>query len=180
VLRRHAELWYTVAAVAVVSAVYFVAYRAAGTFPAAYGLVGHTIGIVGFILMVMTETLYSIRKQMTDARWGNMASWLRFHIVTGLVGPYMVLLHTSMRFRGLAGTATLLTVVVVISGIVGRYLYTALPRTTEGGDPHTSRLAAQRGALATWRAVHVPLTWVLFTMAIVHSIAALYFATLMR
>jgi hypothetical protein len=95
---------------------------------------------VGIILMVMTATLYTIRKRLTDARWGSMAAWLRFHMVAGLVGPYMVLLHTSMRFRGLAGVAMLLTVVVVISGLVGRYLYTAVPRVIEGAEPDVSEL----------------------------------------
>ena len=174
------ELWHSLAAVVVVTAVYLAAYRASGTFPTAYGLVGHTIGIIGFVLMLMTETLYSMRKQMTDARWGNMAAWLRFHIVTGFVGPYMVLLHTSMRFRGLAGVATLLTLVVVFSGVVGRYIYTALPRVPEPTDARGDGLARRRKALATWRSIHVPLTWVLFTTAFVHSVAALYFATFMR
>jgi cytochrome b561 len=116
-----------------------------------------------------------------------MASWLRFHIVTGLVGPYMVLLHTTMRFSGLAGLAMLLTVVVVVSGAVGRYLYTATPRTVDGAGPeasapdaHAGRLAARRGAIATWYSFHVPLTWVLFAAAFVHVAAALFYATLQR
>lgn len=181
--RRHQELWYTLAAIVVVTAVYLVAYRQAGAFPAASGLVGHGIGVVGFILMLMTEVLYSIRKQLTDARWGSMAAWLRFHMVTGMVGPYMVLLHTSMRFQGLAGVATLLTVVTVISGVVGRYVYTAVPHEIDGagpGDGGHERLTARRGALATWHSFHVPLTWALFVTAFVHMAGAVYYATLQR
>ncbi len=134
-LRRYRELWYALVAMVALTAAYLVAYRQAGAFPAAYGLVGHGIGVAGFLLMLMTETLYSIRKQLTDARWGSMAGWLRFHMVTGLVGPYLVLLHTSMRFRGLAGLVMLLTLVVAVSGLVGRYLYTAVPRTIDGIEP---------------------------------------------
>ena len=152
-LRRYRELVYALVAIVAVTAIYLVAYRQAGAFPAASGLVGHGIGVVGFILMLMTETLYSIRKLLTDARWGNMASWLKFHMVTGLVGPYMVLLHTSMRFVGLAGVAMLLTVVVVVSGVVGRYIYTAIPHAERGGErsardvvlrPRSSHLGALR------------------------------------
>lgn len=187
--RRHRELWYALAAIVVVTAVYFLAYSQAGTFPKASGLVGHSIGVVGFVLMLMTETLYSIRKRLTDARWGFVASWLRFHIVTGLVGPYMVLLHTSMRFNGLAGVAMLLTVVTVASGVVGRYVFTTVPRFvgptgltagTAEVDQMATRLATQRRGLATWYAVHVPLTWVLFAVALVHAGAALFYATLQR
>jgi hypothetical protein len=173
VFRRYREIWYALVAIAAITALYMLAYAQAGSFPKAYGLVGHGIGVAGFVLMLMTETLYSIRKQRTDARWGNMASWLRFHMFTGLVGPYMVFLHTSMRFHGLAGVAMLLTVVVVISGVVGRYIYTAVPRVTDD-----RRLAVRRGALATWRSIHVPLTWALFSVAAAHSVAALYYVTL--
>jgi hypothetical protein len=181
-------LWYALIAIVVVTAVYLLAYSQAGTFPKASGLVGHLIGVAGFALMLMTETLYSIRKRLTDARWGSIAAWLRFHIVTGLVGPYMVLLHTAMRFNGLAGVAMLLTVVVVISGGVGRYVFTTLPRFIDGAGPGTgpeldemaSRLERQRRGLATWYAVHVPLTWVLFAVAFVHAGAAMLYATLQR
>jgi hypothetical protein len=202
VIKRHRELWYTLIAVVVVTALYALAYLQAGRFPAASGLVGHGIGIVGFILMLMTETLYSLRKRSTDARWGRMSDWLTFHMVTGLVGPYMVLLHTTMKFNGVAGVALLLTVVVVASGLVGRYLYTAIPRVVdepgpvadrpEAGDDGSAdaapsaqaispeRLSERRVALARWYSVHIPLTWTLFAFAFIHAGAALYYATLQR
>jgi hypothetical protein len=188
-LGRYREIWYALLAIAAITALYLVAYRQAGTFPRASGLIGHGIGVAGFVLMLMTETLYSIRKRVTDASWGRMSSWLRFHIFTGLVGPYMVLLHTAMVFTGLAGLAMLLTIVVVVSGVIGRYIYTSIPRTVDAdpdaasaaaGDGRARRLAARRKTLATWHAVHVPLTMALFAIALVHAIAALYYATLQR
>ena len=181
------ELAYALAAIVAVTALYGVAYSQASAFPTASSLIGHGIGIAGFILMLMTATLYSLRKLRTDARWGSTAAWLKFHMVTGLVGPYMVLLHTAMKFNGLAGLAMLLTVVVVVSGVVGRYLYTRVPRTAEGtaaaGDADLElrgRLVKRRKALATWHTFHVPLTWVLFIAALIHVVAALYYATLQR
>jgi hypothetical protein len=102
------------------------------TVPPAGDLFGHGLGILGFILMLMTETLYSLRKRSRRAHWGRMSSWLRFHIFTGLVGPYLVLLHTSWKFNGLAGIVTALMIAVVLSGIFGRYIYTAVPRTADG------------------------------------------------
>jgi hypothetical protein len=176
---RSRELWYALVAILAITALYVTAYLQASAFPTASSLVGHGIGILGFILMLMTATLYSIRKLRTDARWGNMAAWLRFHMVTGLVGPYMVLLHTAMRFKGLAGLAMLLTVIVVVSGLIGRYIYTAVSRTVDVDDRH-DQLMMRRRALATWHTFHVPLTWALFAAAFVHVIAALYYATLQR
>jgi hypothetical protein len=44
----------------------------------------------------------------------------------------LALLHTAFSFRGLAGLAMSLTMLVVISGFVGRYIYSAVPRTMAG------------------------------------------------
>lgn len=111
--------------------------------PAASEFFGHTLGILGFLLMLMTETLYSLRKRSRAAKWGRMASWLEFHIFTGLVGPFLVFLHTSWKFNGLAGVVTLLMLIVVISGFVGRYIYTAVPRTVDGAEVAASTLAQE-------------------------------------
>lgn len=183
---RH-ELWYALVAIVASTALYAFAYLQAAQLPRASSLIGHGIGIVGFILMLTTATLYSLRKLGSDARWGSTAIWLKAHMVTGLVGPYMVLLHTSMRFNGLAGLAMLLTVVVVISGLVGRYIYTRVPRTIDEAEAaagaardEDDRIARRRRALATWHTIHVPLTWALFAAAFVHVVVALYYATLQR
>lgn len=116
---------------------------ARGTLPQPGGLVGHSLGIVGFALMLAAETLYTLRKRLRRFACGSMHTWLRLHIVAGLVGPYLVLLHTAGKFHGLAGVVTLLTVVMVLSGFVGRYLYTAAPRTLEGVELTVQELEFQ-------------------------------------
>jgi hypothetical protein len=126
------ELWLAFVIILVVTFAYLGGMIILGGIPPASELFGHGLGILGFILMLMTETLYSIRKRSRRARWGRTSSWLNFHIVTGIVGPYMVLLHTSWKFNGLAGLTLFLTLLVVLSGFVGRYIYTAIPRSIEG------------------------------------------------
>lgn len=128
---RNIELWLALAAIAMITTVYLVITLLNGV-PAASGWIGHSIGIIGFLLMLLTEILYSLRKRYLRARWGRMQHWLSFHIFTGLVGPYMVLLHSSWKFNGLAGVLMLMTVVIVASGFVGRYFYTAVPRDADG------------------------------------------------
>jgi hypothetical protein len=115
--------------------------------PAAGELFGHLIGVVGFLLMLMTEILYSLRKRSRSARWGRMSSWLKFHIYTGIVGPYLVLLHTSWKFNGLAGVSMLLTLIIVASGFIGRYIYTAVPRSLDGSAPDAEDLKRQMRAV---------------------------------
>lgn len=126
------ELWVAFIAILIITLLYLFIVVTLGGIPAASEFFGHSLGILGFVLMIMTETLYTLRKRSRSARWGRMASWLQFHIFTGLVGPYLVLLHSSWKFNGLAGVVMLMTGIVVASGFIGRYIYTAIPRTADG------------------------------------------------
>jgi hypothetical protein len=225
-LARYSELLLALLAVAAITALYAAFVRAFDV-PAASGLLGHSLGIVGFTLMLMTETLYSLRKRAMRRPRGSMRSWLRFHIFTGIVGPYLVVLHAAWSFNGLAGVLTLMTLVVVASGFTGRYIYTAVPRTADGAvlearelqrlldaareamermtsagstgpaasvgrqqkdagrrlrelERQMAALRWARRALATWHAIHIPLGAALFAIAVVHIVAAVYYATLLR
>lgn len=180
------ELWLALLAILLITAVYALVVFITRTIPPAGDLFGHLIGLLGFVLMLMTEVLYSIRKRSRSARWGRMSSWLQFHIFTGLVGPYLVLLHSSWKFNGLAGATTLLTAIIVVSGFVGRYIYTRIPRSLDGGELdaplgglQAAALVRARRLLAIWHAVHIPIGVALFTSAFIHIGAALYYATLM-
>ena len=134
------EFWLALFAMSVVTALYFLVLTVRGQIPAASGFFGHMIGVTGFLLMLMTETLYSLRKRSRSARWGRMSSWLSFHIFTGIVGPYMILLHTAWTFKGLAGIVTLMTAIVVASGFIGRYIYTSIPRSVDGLEIESSAI----------------------------------------
>ena len=148
------ELWLSFIAIVAITLLYAFVAITSGGIPAARELFGHSIGIIGFILMLMTEILYTLRKRSRSARWGRMQNWLQFHIFTGLVGPYMVLLHTSWKFNGLAGMVMLLTVIIVVSGFIGRYIYTAVPRTVDGIEVEATILEQQilaiDGELQKW------------------------------
>jgi putative flippase GtrA len=186
-LSKNKELWLSVLAAIIVTGIYALVVYMNRAVPAAASFFGHLIGIIGFLLMLMTETLYSFRKRSRKGRWGSMQSWLQFHIFTGLVGPYMVLLHTSWKFNGLAGATTLLTIVIVVSGFIGRYIYTRVPRTLEGLEITYPNVQAQaaliantRRTLSIWHAVHIPIGIALFVAAFIHIGAALTYATLLR
>ncbi len=145
--RSNRELWLSFFAIVFITIIYIFVVTWLNAIPQASDFFGHSLGILGFILMLMTETLYSLRKRSRKARWGRMSNWLDFHIFTGLVGPYLVLLHSSWKFNGLAGLVTLLMIIVVVSGFIGRYFYTALPRTVEGVELETSALEAEISAI---------------------------------
>ena len=105
---------------------------------------GHWLGIIGTLFMVSTETLYSLRKRTNWLRWaGPVRYWLSIHIFTGIVGPFMVLTHSAFQFRGLAGITMGLTVLVCGSGFLGRYFYTAIPRSLAGAEASSGDLVGE-------------------------------------
>ncbi len=183
-LRGNRELWLAFLAMVLITGVYGLAIFLAREIPPAGELFGHGMGIVGFIFMLMTETLYSLRKRSRSVKWGRMSTWLQFHIFTGIVGPYMVLLHTSWKFNGIAGATTLLTVIIVFSGFIGRYIFTRIPRTMDGLELESAlsqeALKHARRLLALWHTVHIPIGMALFVSAFVHIGAALYYATFLK
>ena len=183
-LQGYKELWLALLVMLIITGLYGAVYAVTLEIPPAYELFGHGIGIIGFVLMLMTETLYSLRKRSRSVKWGKMSAWLQTHIFMGLVGPFMVLLHTSWKFNGLAGVTTLFTIIIVISGFIGRYIFTRIPRTMDGleieGTLSREALKQARRLMALWHTIHIPIGMVLFVTAFVHIGAALYYATLLK
>ena len=163
------ELAWTVLTIAGVTLLYLAVARHG--LPEASGLVGHGLGILGFLLMVVAETAYSWRKHPARTGPGPTRVWLQVHVFAGLVGPYLVLLHSAFEFRGLAGVVTLVMVVIVLSGGVGRYVYSAGDSGSFSGEPRP---------LAVWYLLHVPLSAALFVLAAVHIAGVLYYTRLLR
>jgi len=183
-LGGYRELWLAFLAMVLITGFYGGVVFLAREIPPASELFGHGLGVIGFLFMLMTETLYSLRKRSRSVRWGRLSGWLQFHIFTGLVGPYMVLLHTSWKFNGLAGVTTLLTVIIVVSGFIGRYIFTRIPRTMDGleieGTLSQEALRQARRLMALWHTIHIPIGMALFVSAFIHAGAALYYATFLK
>jgi hypothetical protein len=140
-MRRARELWWALGLSAVAIALWIAAVPSAQRAPGA--AIGHALGIAGLALMLATEILYSIRKRSHGRAWGPMQAWLRAHVITGIVGPVLVGLHTAGHLHGVAGWAAIATAIVVASGFTGRYLYTAIPRAADGAELSTRELDAQ-------------------------------------
>lgn len=163
-----AEVVVVLAAVAVSTLFYLFAARSG--LPASSGLIGHGLGILGGVLMLVAQTAYTWRKRPERTGPGPTRLWLQVHVVAGLVGPYLILLHTAFRFRGLAGVLTLLMLVVVASGVTGRYVYRAVPSTDTGGSR----------PLSLWYLLHVPVTAALFVLVVIHIAGALYYGRMLE
>ena len=96
------------------------------------GTIGQAAGILSFALFTFIW-LYPLRKKLGRARFlGAVGRWLDVHIAAGLVLPVLAATHASWRFSGLIGLGYAAMLVVSLSGVVGRYLYTRIPRSRSG------------------------------------------------
>ncbi len=112
------------------------------------GRLGLRYGIIGFALITVGVILYSARKRIKAlARLGKLKFWLEFHIFLCTVGPFLVMLHTSGKVGGLVSIAFWSMVVVASSGIFGRYVYTRIPKTMQGGFADLASIRTQRAEL---------------------------------
>lgn len=143
-VRRVSGLSLGVATVAAVAAWY--AWQCRVAVPAPGSPVGLALGIAGFLMMCGAETLYTLRKRVRRFNHGRMSTWLHAHIYLGFVGGGLVLLHSAGRMQGVAGAAAGLVIVVLVSGLVGRYVYTAAPRDLDGIEVDVRDLLAEFAA----------------------------------
>ena len=93
----------------------------------------HLAAVAGYALMVWCAFGYSWRKRLESRGPWAARTWMRWHVVAGIGGPALVLWHTGWSFGALAGVTMALTVVVVASGAVGRWVYTSFPAATPPG-----------------------------------------------
>lgn len=98
------------------------------------GRIGINLGMLG-VAMFLVIFLYPLRKRWTWlGRQGISRHWLDFHVLLGLSAPFVIALHSSFKFHGFAGIAFWIMLAVSLSGIVGRYLYSQIPRRVNAAE----------------------------------------------
>lgn len=85
---------------------------------------GYWLGVVGGSLMLIL-LIYPLRKRYRAlAILGPLKYWFRFHLVAGIAGPVIVLFHSTFRIGSFNAAIALASMLLVVaSGIVGRFLY---------------------------------------------------------
>lgn len=89
--------------------------------------VGYALGIVGGSLMLLL-LLYPLRKRVRSMRrWLHVRYWFRLHMLFGILGPVLILLHSGFRLGSTNGAVALVSMLTVaFSGLVGRYFYSKI------------------------------------------------------
>ncbi len=139
------------------------------------GRAGLTFGAFGTALFVLNLG-YLVRKRLINARsdaarqgrWlGSLRTWMSFHVVTGIIGGALIPLHAALAPSSALGVLALVALAITVaSGIIGRYLYSKVPRSLEGRELEIGqvreRLHAERhqleeiGVSAEWLRPQTP------------------------
>lgn len=88
---------------------------------------GWYLGVTGSVMLLLMLA-YPLRKHVGFmSRWGALKYWFRIHMIMGIVGPTLVLFHSTFHLRSTNATIALFSMLgVVISGIIGRFIYTKI------------------------------------------------------
>ncbi len=98
------------------------------------GAIGINLGMLGVLLFFLIY-LYPLRKRWGWlGRQGNSRHWLDFHVILGTAAPMVIALHSSFKFGGIAGMAFWIMTAVTLSGFIGRYLYSQIPRSLNAAE----------------------------------------------
>jgi hypothetical protein len=89
---------------------------------------GHGVGIIATAFM-MLNFLYPVRKRsrLLSGK-GSIRGWLDFHMFVGFMSPLVIAFHAAFQSNNQLATATAAALlVVVLTGIIGRFIYGLVP-----------------------------------------------------
>jgi hypothetical protein len=150
--------------------------------------IGRYLGISGTIIIVLSF-LYSLRKRKI-IRIGRPKMLLNLHEIMAWFGTLMILVHSGIHFYAvLPWFATIAMVIVVISGLTGKYLLGRSQRILMSKingfknngvasidiEKEVFWDAITLDVMKKWRAVHYPITLVFGFLVIIHILSIFMF-----
>lgn len=107
---------------------------------------GYWLGVSGGVAMLLLLS-YPIRKHWRFMqRFGAGSRWFVAHMVLGIAGPLLILLHSNFHIGSLnAAVAFFSMVIVALSGVIGRFLYLRVHRSLRGEALGLAQLRAMLG-----------------------------------
>jgi hypothetical protein len=92
------------------------------------GVWGHGVGIVATLFM-LSNFLYPIRKRWVALKSsGTIRTWLTFHMFVGFMSPLVIAFHAAFQSNNMLATLTAGSLLVVVgTGVVGRFIYGLVP-----------------------------------------------------
>lgn len=154
----------------------------------ASGILGHGLGIIGTLMILFGVVMYITAKKYGYLdRFIRLKYLLEFHIFLCTLGPILILFHTTFKFGGIISVAFWSMVVVVLSGVVGRYLYLQIPKSVSGRTKTLHEIESEAGSseaglkriktmykwFGYWHIVHRPFALIMLVIVIIHTVVTL-------
>ena len=88
-------------------------------------LFSKAIGIIGSAMMFIGAIFYVVRKKVRKlAHFGKIKDWLDLHILLCLFGPLLIIYHSGYTISAPNSAIAYYSMMIVVgSGVVGRYIY---------------------------------------------------------
>lgn len=83
------------------------------------------IGMIGSAMMFIGASFYVIRKKVRRLnQWGKIKDWLDIHILFCLFGPLLIVYHSGFTVTATNSAIAFYSMIIVVgSGVIGRYIY---------------------------------------------------------
>lgn len=134
-----------------VAVVLFVGWRQRGEeYLIAESGLGYALGIVGAVMMLLLLA-YPLRKKFKPMRqWGRVAHWFRIHMLLGVLGPTLIVFHANFKLGSLNSNVALFAMLLVVaSGLVGRFFYAKIHHGLYGRKATLQELRGDAAAVAS-------------------------------
>jgi len=132
--------------------------------------------------------LFGVVMYITAKKYGYLDRYIRlkylleFHIFLCTLGPILVLFHTTFKFGGIVSVAFWSMTAIVLSGVVGRYLYLQIPKSVSGRTKSLQEIetdvdASEAGMrriktmykwFGYWHIVHRPFALIMLVIVVIH------------
>jgi len=87
----------------------------------------YNVGLLGGFIM-LCSIFYALLKRIKFINaLGRNETWYYAHLICGIVGPLLILFHTSFHVKSInSGVASFTLFIILLSGFFGRYIFTLL------------------------------------------------------
>jgi hypothetical protein len=111
--------------------------------------IGYALGIIGGSFM-LALLIYPIRKRYpaVPAFVFSTPTWFKLHMLLGLIGPILILYHSNFGLGSTnANIALFCMLLMVSSGLVGRFIYSKIHMGLYGSKAHLATLIKDQDQL---------------------------------
>jgi len=114
------------------------------------GSFGLTCGIAATACVCANLTYLARRSRRFPWIPGSLRAWMTAHVATGIAALLLVLVHGSMAPRStVGGHAAWALAFLVLTGAIGRYLYSFVPRAANGQELELDEVRARIATLSS-------------------------------